>query len=226
MYERCIVISKSGNRLLEDALSLCRMHFRTISVFTPDNDISNEKLGEEPWDLLVSFLSEKIIRGKALNRPNLNFHPAPPEYPGRGAASYALFDGAENYGAVAHSMNEGIDSGAIRAARRFPIGPHDTCETLFAKAERICVDLLDECLQHFSRSGALPETNEKWLGQARTRKQFLDWLVLDPSDRDTFLRKVRAAAHSKFPGPYVELHGHRFALNADFSRMINLPSSK
>jgi hypothetical protein len=65
-----------------------------------------------------------------------------------------------------------------------------------------------------ARTGALPAPcGETWKCKPYTRKDFEKWLVMDPSDSGTFERKIRAARHPIYPGPYVILHGHRFALD-------------
>ena len=46
-------------------------------------------------DYIVSFLSPWVISNSLLNRAkkaSINFHPAPPEYPGIGCTNFAIYE--------------------------------------------------------------------------------------------------------------------------------------
>ena len=65
---------------------------------------------------LVSFASSVVVPGKilaSLGYGAYNFHPGPPDYPGRHAESFALYEKAAVYGATAHVMYEKVDAGPI-----------------------------------------------------------------------------------------------------------------
>jgi len=167
-------------------------------------------------DLIVSFLSDRILHSDILERANVNFHPAPPAYPGRGSASFALFDGSPTFGATAHRMVKAIDAGEIYLVKEFPIEPDDTCESLFARGEIACVDLLERIVDHILAHGEMPPPSKvRWARKATSRKSFENWLMLDPNDEDEFHRKIAAARHPRFSGPYVRIHGHLFELMND-----------
>ena len=51
----------------------------------------------------------------------INFHPAPPEYPGSGCINFALYDEVDEYVVTAHLVNEKIDNGRILQVRRFQV---------------------------------------------------------------------------------------------------------
>jgi methionyl-tRNA formyltransferase len=219
MQEKCILITDADHYLVPDALTLCRAHFGHVAVID-ENDaaIEDGRLASETCDLLISFLNEHILPPELLKFTNINFHPAPPQYPGRGGASYALFEGVTTYGATAHVMAGRVDAGPIILASEFPIDPDECCETLFAKAERSSLDLLVSILATYSKTGKLPPANGmQWGRRPGTRKQFDKWLILDSLDRTTFDRKIVAAHHSRFPGPYIFVHGLKFALVNDES---------
>ena len=66
-----------------------------------------------PRDILVSYLSPWIIPGKILDKTklwNINFHPAPPEYPGIGCFNFAIYNREKSYGVTAHLMAEKVDT--------------------------------------------------------------------------------------------------------------------
>jgi methionyl-tRNA formyltransferase len=172
-----------------------------------------DRLETMEGEFVLNLLSDRILKGAILKRQTVNFHPAPPEYPGCGTASYAIFDGASSFGATAHIMADKPDSGAILKVKRFPILETDGCENLAGKAEAACLELMAEIAAHIQAEGALPSPNgEAWQRKAFTRKEFQEWLILDPADPETFERKIRAARHSRYPGPYVYVNGRRFSL--------------
>lgn len=169
-------------------------------------------------DVVINFLSDKILKGPILDNETINFHPAPPKYPGRGGASYALFNGDVSYGATAHKMVDRVDAGPIYDVQMFSIKSTDTCETLFAKAEDLSLELLLRFCRRYTNYG-MPEVNDfwQWSGPAKTKKDFQKFL--DATNRTyyfaDFNRIVKATKHSKFPGPYVFIHGYKFELSKD-----------
>lgn len=204
----CIVLCPPDHRLadaLADVLSAAGLYVKAwLDPAVPelgDDDIANA----EP-DLLISFLSDRILRGPALDLPNVNFHPAPPEYPGRGGASRALYDGAASFGATAHRMVARVDAGAIYAVERFEIRAADSCATLFTEAENRCLTLARRVLPELQADAAAA-----WSGETWSRKRFDAWMEASP-DAPDFDRKVRALRHPSKPGPFVRIGGHRFAL--------------
>jgi len=211
----CVLITRTSHRLAASAEAIARAHFDHVTVIDQDDaSVDDATLAEMSRDLLVSFLSERIILGRALQQPNVNFHPAPPTYPGRGGASRALYDGVSHYGATFHVMAPKVDAGIILALEEFPIEPGDSCEAIFARAEDASLNLLRDCVAHFSATGSLPEPcGRQWSGQTFSRQDFEDWLIIrDASSTDEVDRKVRAARHSRYPGPYVMIGKHKFRL--------------
>jgi hypothetical protein len=73
---------------------------------------------------LVSFCSAVIVPPAilaALGAGAYNFHPGPPDYPGRFPGVFALYDGAERFGVTVHEMTAAVDAGPIVAAEWFDI---------------------------------------------------------------------------------------------------------
>lgn len=194
------------HRLYNSADSIVRTYFSQV-----------QSIWYRP-DVVISFLSDKILRGPILDIPNINFHPAPPKYPGRGGASYALFNGDTEFGATAHRMVEKVDAGTILRTTYFPINSSMSCEEVFSKAEDACLKLLvDYCVYGFDMGSA----GLKWGGPAKTRKDFQEFLdcgevaPYSSFDLETIKRVIKATKHSKFPGPYVTVAGYKFELSKD-----------
>ncbi|MDX2222149.1 MAG: formyltransferase family protein [Rhodospirillaceae bacterium] len=75
---------------------------------------------------LVSFCSSVIVPAvtlAAFGAGAYNFHPGPPEYPGRFPSVFALYDGAARFGITVHEMTAVVDAGPIVAAEWFDIPP-------------------------------------------------------------------------------------------------------
>lgn len=173
-------------------------------------------LTEKPVDFIFNFLSPTILPAEVLSgarRAAINFHPAPPEWPGVGSASFALFENASEFGATAHVMTTRVDAGPILRVLRFPISAGDTCERLFDHSLNISMQLFYSLLTDLAVLGKIEPCGESWGRKAVTRKQFEEWMTLSPSDPVELIhRKERALRHTRFPGPFMQVAGLRFEL--------------
>lgn len=101
-------------------------------------------------------------------------------------------------------MEKTIDAGEIYYTETFDVTPFETCETLYGKAEIACLSLLEKFAAHIYQYGNFPPPSSmKWACKAFTGKEFQQWLVLNPENREEFEKKIKAAKHSKFPGPFI-----------------------
>lgn len=200
-----------SHRLLPDVVRLAERLGR-VYVLDCDNGAFEGEAADVRANLVMNFLTRIVFRGAVLDRPNVNFHPGCPRYPGIGATSRALYDSVETFGATAHGMVRRVDTGPIFAVERIPVLTTDTSETLFARAEIACLALVDRVTDHLVRTGDLPASDEQWTGPYVGVAGFQNWLRMDPADPDDMARKIRAARHSTKAGPYIEINGHRFVL--------------
>jgi methionyl-tRNA formyltransferase len=214
----CVLLLRDGHYLNPSAALICRASLQVLAA-VESRDVEEAKLAALKPDVVLSFLNEYILRGPLLGIQGINFHPAPPNYPGRGGASLALFDGESSYGATAHVIEAAVDSGAIIAVRRFAIEADDGCDAVYARAEIAALELFIEIVDRYGKSGEIGrDADATWGRKPTTKREFQDWLVADPADPATFIRKVRAARHPRFPGPFVDIHGFRFAYHRDLER--------
>lgn len=220
----CILLTGDHEHLSVAAQTFARKLFdvRHVSRYSRESrylaaEVTDLTRGGE-IDFLFSYLSPVIVPERILQsirRAAINFHPAPPEWPGIGAASYALYEGDETFGVTAHQMTSRIDSGPIVRAMRFPIVPDDDCESLWARALNFSLFLLYDVLGHVARTGNAEPSGDAWKRAAVRRAEFEKWMRVMPSDSpEEIRRKVRALAHSKLPGPYLEVAGMKFHLPA------------
>jgi methionyl-tRNA formyltransferase len=214
----CVLLLRDGHVLNRGAVLICRENLRVLAA-VESRDVDEAKLARLEPDIVLSFLNEHILRGPLLRIPGINFHPAPPNYPGRGGASLALFDGATCYGATAHMIAAKVDSGPIVAVKRFSIEADDGCDAVYARAELAALELLIGIVERYGKSGEIGRAAEEaWTRKPTTKREFQEWLVADPADHATFVRKIRAARHPRFAGPFVDLHGFRFAYHSELQR--------
>lgn len=166
-------------------------------------------------DYLVSFLSPWVLPAPVLARARrgaINFHPAPPEYPGIGCYNFALYDGVAEYGVTAHHMAAAVDSGEVIRVTRFPILPTDSVSSLKERSMACLLPLFQDVMTDVLRGVPLARAAESWTRTPYTRRQ-LDALCRVTPDMtpEEIHRRVRATAFPGAPGAVVELGGVRFA---------------
>jgi methionyl-tRNA formyltransferase len=178
------------------------------------DDVDQSAIAPDGADYLFSF-GPVIVRRPLLDRIRvaaINFHTAPPRWPGRGSVSFALYHGDREFGVTAHLMTEAVDAGAILRVLRFPIEPGDTVASLDAKTKSEIVPLATAVLDDLERNDGRPvATDERWERPALTLRDMEALLrIEDDDDEDIVRRKIRAFAHPTKPGPYLERSGFRF----------------
>lgn len=94
----------------------------TVDLLTSRDALTDATGSDLTSCRLVSFCSPVIVPGEILGRlpgPAYNFHPGPPEYPGRYPSVFALYDNAPRFGITVHEMATKVDAGPIVAAEWF-----------------------------------------------------------------------------------------------------------
>ena len=171
---------------------------------------------EGPLDFILNFLSPVILPPAVLAAARIaavNFHPAPPKWPGVGSASFALYEQDPEFGVTAHLMMQKVDSGPILKVIRFPICPSDDCQSLWDRALHYALILFYEVTHTLARERRAEPTYESWHRPAVSRTQFEEWMTISgDASSDEVRRKVRALRHPKFPGPFIEVGGVRLAV--------------
>ncbi len=121
-------------------------------------------------DMILSHRSRWIVPADVLGNARaaaVNIHPGTPEYPGIGAANFALYEGAVTFGATLHHMAPQVDTGPIIKVRRFPVTQDETLESI-ARETYIAVDyLLGWLIAQIIAGTPLLESRERW-----TRRPF------------------------------------------------------
>lgn len=213
----CILLIGNNKKLNKKAVEYLGKYFLIKGIIDFNKqDMSEAVVADLGPEYVFNFLSDKILRGPLLKFKNINFHPAPPEWPGRGSASLALFNGDKSYGSTAHIMDLSVDSGKILMVKRFSILRGESCESIFSRGKDACLELFKKAVKYIAKHNRLPSPcGQRWGRKPLTKKKFQKWLILDPKNKKEFIEKIKAARHSKFPGPYVMVHGYKFGLVAD-----------
>ncbi|MFH1582029.1 MAG: formyltransferase family protein [Pseudomonadota bacterium] len=178
------------------------------------NDVFPEKAKLWGGDIIISYLCPWIVPKDILDKATsfvINFHPAPPEYPGIGCYNFAIYDGAGEYGVTCHHMDAKVDSGKIVAVKNFPLDKADSVKSLKDKSLSYMYDLLVEVIGCFLKNNKLPESDLFWARKPFTRKQLNELCLINPSmNTQEIAKRVRATTFPGAPGAYVELAGYKF----------------
>lgn len=192
--------------------------FSDILVLTADwGDPKPDTLYQWEGDYIISFLSPWILPQEILDKVKIaaiNFHPAPPKYPGIGGYNFAIYDGVKEFGATCHHMLKKVDSGQIVAVKKFPMDENESVESLKEKTMVALTDLFYEIMEKILNNEGLPQSSENWERTAYTRREFQELckLDLDLSEEELVIR-LKA---TYFPGaldyPNIEVGGKRYLL--------------
>lgn len=201
------------------AVAFCRRNFVNVIAHLGNwGDPWPERLNEWAGDYIISYLSRWIVPPsllRAAKRAAINFHPAPPEYPGIGCVNFALYDGAKRYGVTCHHMAPQVDTGAIIAVRRFAVLPSDDVATLLQRTYDHQLVLFYEIVERLLAGSQLPRCDEQWARRPYTRKEFESLRQITPDmSHDEIARRVRATRFGEWV-PWVEIAGHVFQWKED-----------
>lgn len=188
-----------------------------------------EKLPEDIYwwegEYILCFRSLFVLPKRLIDKASIaaiNFHPAPPEYPGSGCINFALYDEVSEYGVTAHVMNELVDNGEILEVRRFPVTPHDDLPTVLSRAHselfNLCSDFISGIYSYsesFLREKIKSSENEVWKGNARLLKELDALQKIDITVSEKELKRIIRATYIEGYPPRIELHGFTFRLELD-----------
>lgn len=214
--------------LLSKTCQWCRAAQRFLQAHAAEVTLADGERGSPlpaaalAWegDYLISFLGSWIVPPALLARARfaaLNFHPAPPEYPGIGCYNFALYEGAPTYGVTCHHMAPKVDSGGIVKVHRFPVLPTDTVATLKERSMAALLALYHDVLSGILKGDPLPAAADRWTRRPFTRRE-LDALcrVTPDMPAEEIRRRARATYFPGFLSGYVEHAGLRFQVTSAF----------
>jgi methionyl-tRNA formyltransferase len=146
---------------------------------------------------LIAFSTDVIVPKALLDglgAPAYNFHLGPPTYPGSRAASFAIYEGAEKFGATVHEMAASVDSGPIIAVEWFDMPAKARFLDLELMTYRLSAKLFNDLAPRLATSDdPLPPIGVQWSGKKHTNAEFrkMKELVAD-MDESEIRRRYRA----------------------------------
>jgi methionyl-tRNA formyltransferase len=143
---------------------------------------------------LLSFCSSIIVPGELLQTlpgPSYNFHPGPPNRPGRYPSVFALYERAPHYGVTVHEMAEKVDAGPIVAAEWFAVPDEAALVNLEVLSYKYLVAVFQRLAPFLAlNANPLPRIFIPWSGTKRTKAdcEALCTLTPDLSQEEIELR--------------------------------------
>ena len=126
-----------------------------------------------------------------------------------------IFNEEKYYGATCHRMNSKFDKGEIYNIERFKVENSINCEELYEKALIASLKLLKKNCSFYIKNKKFLKKNEGlcW-GDYNSLADFRKWLTLKDETPHEFEKKIKAAKHSRFSGPYIIVRGHKFSYHS------------
>lgn len=214
-----LLLGKKRDQHVERALQFCRHNFTDVTAHLGDwGDPLPEDIGCWEGEYIISYLSRWVIPDYLLKKAKIaaiNFHPAPPEYPGIGCTNFALYEDARQYGVTCHHMAPRVDTGAIVAVKRFPVFATDDVATLLRRTYDYQLVLFYEIVSLILNGQQLPISDEKWTRKPFTRKEFNDLGRITPDmSKGEIARRIRATKFGPWK-PTLEVQGFVFELKTE-----------
>lgn len=147
-----------------------------------------------PRRRLIAFVTgvivpPSVIRGLPVSA--YNFHPGPPTFPGSHAASFAIYNGADRFGATVHVMTEHVDAGDIVGVEWFDVDEDARFVQLEMSAYQAAYKLFQDFAGRLANSMEdLSAINESWSGKKHTTQEFetMQKLYANITEEEIFLR--------------------------------------
>jgi len=196
------------------ALDFLRNHHLDIrSYFSSPGNLIPEGLLWWRGDYIISYLSSWIIPQSLIERATIaaiNFHPAPPEYPGSGCTNFALYDRVNQYGVTCHYMKAIPDTGAIIKVKRFALFSSDNVHSLLIRSYDFQLVLFYEIAELVIRGEHLVPSGEEWKRKPLTINELNKLLVIDQTiSVEELTRRIRATSYGKYQ-PTIKIGEHVF----------------
>jgi methionyl-tRNA formyltransferase len=178
-------------------------------------------------DYIISIQYHQILKAAHIRRAKklaLNLHMAPlPEYRGCNQFSFAIVDGAKEFGTTLHKMEEGIDSGDIIAESRFELPEncfvkelHDlTYKKSIELFEGHILNILNDHYTLISQESLIPVRGTKTI----YRKDINQLKEIDLGwDTTRIERHIRACLMPGFEPPFFKMNNRKVYFSLEKTR--------
>jgi methionyl-tRNA formyltransferase len=212
-------LGKKNDLHTDKALKYLKHNFKDVFVdIGKQGDSLPEDIGHVSPDYIISYLSPWVLPKALLDMAKIaaiNFHPAPPEYPGTGCTNFALYEDAKQYGVTCHHMKGKVDTGEIICVKRFPIHKTDNVETLLTRTYDYQLAMFYDVINQILDDKALVGTGEKWGRKPFNRKQLNDLATItsDMSSEEVN-KRIKATTFGPWK-PIVKIDNYIFELKPD-----------
>ena len=164
-----------------------------IVVCTDADELAAATAGPDPGRRLIAFCTGVLVPGdilEGLAGPAYNFHPGPPTYPGSHVASFAIYDGADMFGATAHEMAAKVDSGPIVGVEWFQVPDGLRFTDLEINAFDALVRLFIQLAPHLAANDApIEHLDMGWAGKANTNKDYERMRAIDETMSEAEIKR-------------------------------------
>jgi len=166
-------------------------------------------------DFIISVQYHEILKKEHINKARkiaINLHMAPlPEYRGCNQFSYAILNKDKYFGTTIHQLEEGIDSGAIIAEKRFIIPKNCWVNELCKLTYKKSIELFKENIRDIINGDfeLIPQNfyKEKRNFSIHYRKEIESLKVIDLNwSKEKIERYIRATSMPGFEPPYIVIN--------------------
>ena len=168
-----------------------------ITAVTSAGELATVAAGDLSAARLVSFCSSVIVPESVLKRlsgPAYNFHPGPPNRPGRYPAVFALYEKADRFGVTIHEMIATVDAGPIVTAEWFDVPPACDLLTLEGLALTRLAEIFRRLAGYFTHiERPLPRMPIHWQGRRTTKAECEALCAITPGMSDEDIARRRRA---------------------------------
>lgn len=209
-----LFLGKEKDPYCAKALDFCQLASDKVTYsFGKWGDPLPEDVIAWEGDVIISYLSRWIIPRELIEKAQIaaiNFHPAPPEYPGIGCTNFALYENEDSYGVTCHYMASEVDAGGIIDVRRFSVFSFDNVDSLLVRTYENQLVQFFEIFSRIISGEPLPSSEAKWTRKPFTRTELNNLNALSPDmSKDEISRRIRALNYGSWK-PRVNIHGFTF----------------
>lgn len=192
-----LFLGKADDSHVDRAAAFCQLNFTDVDTYVGKwGDTLPEAAKAWEGDYIISYLSRWVVPAYLLKKARIaaiNFHPAPPEYPGIGATNFALYDESPEYGVTCHHMEPSVDTGDIIAVKRFPLFDSDSVSTLLSRTYDYQMLLFYEVISSILLGDKLPSCEATWTRKPFKRTEFDQLRYISPDMTAAEInRRIRA----------------------------------
>lgn len=170
-------------------------------------------------DVLISVQYQHILKTRHIAKARclaVNLHLAPlPEYRGCNQFSFAIVDGASEFGVTLHCIAEAIDGGDILFEQRFPIVPRCFVKELYDQSTEAGYDLFCRHIADLISGNYTPIPQSVYKGLRASSYHYrneIDILKqIDPLwPSEKIDRHLRATYFPPYEPPYMFIEGQKW----------------